>query len=76
VRLMQDRLLGDRVFSPKDLTDRRPLRVISPVGGYGRLELLMEVSFTAWALPPSAFIALSWLAHHRLGMFKALDTML
>jgi hypothetical protein len=43
VRLMQDRLLGDRVFAPKDLTDRRPLRVISPVGGYGRLELLMEV---------------------------------
>src|SRR3984893_7143452 len=36
VRLMQDRLLADRVFAPKDLTDRRPLRVISPVGGYGR----------------------------------------
>jgi len=43
VRSMQDRLLGDRVFAPKDLTDRRPLRVISPVEGYGRLELLMEV---------------------------------
>ena len=40
---MQDRLLGDRVFAPKDLTDRRPLRAISPVEGYGRLELLMEV---------------------------------